>query len=133
AVLLLGPLYHLPEREERLRAWREARRVLRPGRSVFAAGISRFASLLDGLRTGRVFDDPAFAAIVERDLADGQHRNETGELRYFTTAYFHEPDELAEEGEEAGFEGVALHAIEGPGAFLPDFAKRWSDPAHRAT
>ena len=132
AVLLLGPLYHLTERADRLRAWREAFRVLRPGGHVFAAGISRFASLLDGLRTGQLFEDPAFAAVVERDLADGQHRNETGRLDYFTTAYFHEPAELAAEGTEAGFADVAVHAIEGPGAFLPDFARRWNDPAHRA-
>jgi SAM-dependent methyltransferase len=49
-VLLLGPLYHLTEREGRLQALREARRVLRPGRPVFGAAISRFASLLDGFR-----------------------------------------------------------------------------------
>jgi len=133
AVLLLGPLYHLPQREERLAAWREARRVLRPGGLVFAAGISRFASLLDGLRTGKVFDDPAFAAIVERDLQDGQHRNDTATLSFFTTAYFHQPADLAAEGEEAGFEAVAVHAVEGPGAFLADFGKRWNDAAHRVT
>jgi SAM-dependent methyltransferase len=132
AVLLLGPLYHLTERADRLRAWREALRVLRPGGVVFAAGISRFASRLDGLRTGRLFDDPAFAVIVEQDLADGQHRNDTEDLRYFTTAYFHQPAELEAEGLEAGFARVAVLAVEGSGAFLPDFARRWSDPAHRA-
>ena len=31
AVLLMGPLYHLPEREQRLAALREAHRVLKPG------------------------------------------------------------------------------------------------------
>ena len=31
AVLMLGPLYHLTERADRLAAWREAARVLRPG------------------------------------------------------------------------------------------------------
>src|SRR5215212_5220861 len=31
AVLLLGPLYHLTERDDRLQALREAHRVLRPG------------------------------------------------------------------------------------------------------
>src|SRR5262249_32260274 len=46
AVLLMGPLYHLVERPERLLAAREARRVVRPGGVVVAVGISRFASLL---------------------------------------------------------------------------------------
>src|SRR5262245_25038804 len=133
AVLLLGPLYHLQEKEDRLAALREALRVLRPGGWLFAAGISRFASLLDGLRKGMVFDAPAFAAIVARDLEDGRHVNDTGTTEFFTTAYFHRPEELAGEASEAGFESPAVHAVEGPGAFLPDFAARFNDPVHRAT
>ncbi len=58
AVLLLGPLYHLPERADRLAALAEARRVLRPGGVVFAAAISRFASMLDGLFTGATSRTP---------------------------------------------------------------------------
>src|SRR4051812_38202382 len=41
-VLLLGPLYHLLEREDRVQAWREARRVVTPGGLVIAATINRF-------------------------------------------------------------------------------------------
>lgn len=130
AVLLLGPLYHLTERRDRLAALAEARRVLKPGGRVFAAGISRFASLLDGL-LGTVFERDAFARIVERDLADGQHRNETGIAAFFTTAFFHEPGELAAEVREAGLDLAGLFAVEGPGALLPDFRKRWDDPASR--
>src|SRR5205823_5178670 len=40
ATLLLGPLYHLTERDDRLQALREAKRVLRPGGLLFAVGIS---------------------------------------------------------------------------------------------
>ena len=130
AVLLLGPLYHLTERADRLCALAEARRVLKPGGGVFVAGISRFASLLDGLR-GSVFDHDGFARIVERDLADGQHRNETGVADFFTTAFFHRPDELEVEVREAGFALAGLFAVEGPGAFVPDFGARWGNPASR--
>lgn len=130
AVLMLGPLYHLTERGDRLRALAEAQRVLRPGGFAFAAAISRFASLVDGLR-GPLFEDPAFARIVERDLRDGQHRNPTDNARYFTTAYFHHPAELAEEVAAAGFALVDLLAIEGPAAQMPDFARRWADPESR--
>jgi SAM-dependent methyltransferase len=49
AVLLLGPLYHLVDRSDRLRAWKEARRATRAGGLVFAVGISRFAELSIGL------------------------------------------------------------------------------------
>ena len=52
AVLLLGPLYHLVERSDRLLALLEARRILRPRGFLFAASISRFASLIDGLSRG---------------------------------------------------------------------------------
>jgi SAM-dependent methyltransferase len=130
AVLALGPLYHLTEREDRLRVLREARRVLRPGGVLFASAISRFASFGDGLR-GALFDDVAFARLVERDLRDGQHRNDTGDPRYFTTAFFHHPAELAEEVAAAELVLVDLFAIEGIAFAMPDFARRFADPASR--
>jgi SAM-dependent methyltransferase len=131
AVLMLGPLYHLTDRADRLAALAEVRRVLKPGGLVFAAAISRFASLLDGLR-GPVFDHDAFARIVEQDVADGQHRNDTGIADFFTTAFFHQPGELGVEVREAELTLVGLLAVEGPGAFVPDFARRWADPKARA-
>jgi ubiquinone/menaquinone biosynthesis C-methylase UbiE len=130
AVLMLGPLYHLPEREDRLRALREAARVLVPGGVLFAAAISRFASLLDGLR-GALFDDPLFRSIVREDLASGRHRNPGGPIEYFTTAFFHRQEELEAELREAGFTDPALFAIEGPAALLGDFEQRWADTASR--
>jgi 2-polyprenyl-3-methyl-5-hydroxy-6-metoxy-1,4-benzoquinol methylase len=51
-VVMLGPLYHITERGEPVRALAEAKRVVRPGGMVAAAAISRFASLLDGLLSG---------------------------------------------------------------------------------
>ena len=131
AVLLLGPLYHLALASDRLRALREARRALRPGGVVFAAGISRFASALDGLARD-LFADPEFGAIVARDLKEGQHRNETARWDYFTTAYFHRPEELRDEVVAAGFECEKLVGLEGPGWILADFQERWSDPRKKA-
>lgn len=119
AVLLLGPLYHLTDRNERIRALREGRRVVRPGGVLAAAAISRFVSLLDGLVNGWL-GDPEFEAIVERDLADGQHRNPTNRAEWFTTAYFHHPDELRDEVADAGLELEALFGIEGPGWLLQE-------------
>jgi SAM-dependent methyltransferase len=133
AVLLLGPLYHLQERADRLLALCEAARVLRVGGWLFAAAISRFASLVDGLRSGKVLDDPAFTAIVDRDLCDGRHQNDTGDPRYFTTAYFHRPAELRDELAEVGFEESEVFAVEGPAFTLTDFAARWARPEARAT
>lgn len=130
AVLLLGPLYHLTQRADRLKALQEAYRVLRSGGLVWAAGISRFASLLDSLSHG-FFDQPEFAPILDRDLSEGQHRNPTSNLAYFTDAFFYLPDELAAEVAEAGFESVELVAIEGPGWLAHDFERLWKRPEQR--
>jgi len=130
AVLLLGPLYHLQRREERLEALREARRVLRtPGVAIVAA-ISRYASALDGLFRG-LLADPGFAMIVDGDLAHGRHENPTGHPEYFTTAYFHAPGELEEEIVASGLRHETTMAVEGPGWLLGDLDRRMSDPVLR--
>jgi SAM-dependent methyltransferase len=111
-VLLLGPLYHLTEAADRARALQEARRALRPGGLLAASAITRFASTLDGVAQGFLLE-PGFEAIVERDLADGQHRNPGGHPGWFTTAYFHRPEELEREVAAAGFDVTSLVAVEG--------------------
>ncbi|MFN6466402.1 MAG: class I SAM-dependent methyltransferase [Nostoc sp. DedVER02] len=130
AVLLFGPLYHLIERNERIAALREANRVLKSGGLVFAVACSRFASLLDGLFRGWL-DDPEFVEIVHRDLLEGQHRNPSNHPAYFTTAFFHHPDQLKAEVEEAGLSCEKLLAIEGPGKLLQNFEEHWSEPSRR--
>jgi ubiquinone/menaquinone biosynthesis C-methylase UbiE len=129
-VLLLGPLYHLQERADRLRALREARRVLRPGGLLAAAAISRFASTVDGLARG-FFADPRFEAIVERNLRDGRHLNPERHEGWFTTAYFHLPGEFEDEVRSVGFDLIALLAVEGPGENVRDLDAGLDDPPRR--
>jgi SAM-dependent methyltransferase len=129
AVLLLGPLYHLPKRSHRIIALTEARRVAGGG-PVVAAAISRFASTVDGLRH-RFLLDPAFEAIVAADLTTGVHTNPTGRREWFTTAYFHRPDELAGELTDAGLTIDAVLPIEGPAPLLPEADEWTNDPARR--
>lgn len=130
AVLLFGPLYHLVERADRLQALREARRVVRREGLVLTAAVSRFASLLDGLRRGRLVDS-VFRDIVTRDLRDGQHRNPTGDLAYFTTAFFHHPDELRAEMTEAGLQVERMVGTEGPAWLAECFDEVWADITQR--
>ena len=125
-MLLLGPLYHLTERADRVGALREAFRVARPGGLVVAAAISRFASLFDGLARG-MLADARFREIVGRDLTTGQHRNPDRVPGWFTTAYFHHPDELEAEAAEAGGEIVELAGVEGLAAWLPQLEAQWSE------
>jgi ubiquinone/menaquinone biosynthesis C-methylase UbiE len=129
-VLLMGPLYHLVERADRVQALREANRVLCSGGVVFAAAVSRYASHLDGLSRDYV-DDPVFCGILAGDLATGRHENPANHPDYFTTAYFHRPDELSDEIREAGFSLEGLAGVEGPAWLLPNLAERLSNAAKR--
>jgi SAM-dependent methyltransferase len=130
AALLLGPLYHLVERSDRLRALAEARRALRPGGLLFAAAISRFAPLLDLLvRLDRLHEDSVFKVVTEA-LATGRFRG-ADEAGLFTTAYFHLPSELRREAEDSGFSDVTVLNIEGPGFMIPDLSEKWADAKRR--
>ena len=99
--------------------------------------VCRFASLLDGLYEDWL-DDPDFRPIVDQDLLDGQHRNPdpAGRPEFFTTAYFHTPDGLASEIEQAGFTGVAVYGSRaragrcaGSGQILSGASRSCSRPA----
>jgi ribosomal protein S18 acetylase RimI-like enzyme/SAM-dependent methyltransferase len=131
AVLLLGPLYHLPDRRDRVRALRETCRVLRPGGVVVAAALSRFYPVLEDLARDETGLD-GWAGDTARFLADGQYRNPDGDPALFTTSYFHQPAELASEIAEAGLSPCDL--IAGTGIvklLLPQLSQRLDDPEAR--
>ncbi len=130
AVLMFGPLYHLTEKAERIQALSEAYRVLKPGGLLFTAMISRFAPLMDGLSRG-FLTDAYFAEILEQDLIDGQHRNPKNLPGYFSTAYFHHPDEIKTELTASHFKVESILAIEGPAEFMPNFDAFWDVPEQR--
>lgn len=108
AVLLLGPLYHLPDHLDRLQALKEAYRVLKPNGILFAAAISRFASLMDYMNKGTILSQ---ISRVENDLAAGTHKKSDGD---YVFAYLHYPNQLKAELQSSGFSSLSLHAIEGP-------------------
>ncbi len=131
AALVLGPLYHLTDRADRVQALAEAGRAVRRGGVIFVAAISRFVSLFDGLARGFLFE-PGFRDIVDRDVLDGQHRNPTDRPEWFTTAYFHRPDELREEAVSAGLEVVEVVGVEGMAGWLPQLEARFDSDDDRA-
>ncbi|MHA2123077.1 MAG: class I SAM-dependent methyltransferase, partial [Promethearchaeota archaeon] len=105
---------------------KEAYRVLKPGGIIFSVGISRYASLIDGFDKGFILDEK-FIPIVKQDLIDGQHRNPTNITHYFTTAFFHHPNELSQEHVDAGFLSVEQFAIEGPLDLLGNIGEYLND------
>ncbi len=125
-----GPALSSHRREGPGEGARGSRPHSQPGGLLFAAAISRWASALDGLAR-ELLTDTRFTGIVERDLRSGQHRNPTERVDYFTTAYFHRPDELASEVRSAGLELTGVFGIEGPGWILPDVVERMTDPTRR--
>jgi ubiquinone/menaquinone biosynthesis C-methylase UbiE len=131
AVLLLGPLYHLVEERDRRQALAEAHRVLRPGGQLFAAAISRFSALLDLLLRLDRLHEPDVFRIVDHAVRTGEFGG-PGREGLFTRSYFHLPRDLRREVEEAGFIGVDVLQIEGPGCWLNDFEERWQDEERRA-
>lgn len=132
AALVLGPLYHLVERADRVAVLSEARRVVRPGGMVAVAAISRFASLFDGLAREFLFE-PDFRDVVEQDLLTGLHRNPDERPHWFTTAFFHHPSQLRSEAEDAGLVVMELVGVEGLAGWLPHLAGRWATEQDRGT
>lgn len=130
AVLLLGPLYHLTSREDRLTALREARRVLRPGGTVAAKALSRFYPVFEEL-AGGMPASPEGLDDTARFLADGQYRNPGGDPANFTTSYFHRPEELAEEIKDAGLELSQIVAASGNVKLLPGLSQLLDIPESR--
>ncbi|HMK13092.1 MAG TPA: class I SAM-dependent methyltransferase, partial [Acidimicrobiales bacterium] len=130
AALVLGPLYHLPDRDDRVVVLREAARVVRPGGVVVAAAISRLASMLSGFSEGTITDE-RFRAIVARDLTDGLHRNPERVPGWFTTAYFHRPADLAGELRDGGLQDVRVVGVEGPSWLWGDRGREPEDEEWR--
>lgn len=119
-VLLLGPLYHLIERTDRLKALLEAGRVCMPGGLVVAAAISRLALLFDGLAK-KYLNSPEAERIVEGILREGWHPEGIGGRAEFSViSYFHHPDELRAEVADAELVVHGLFGIEGPGLWFAE-------------
>lgn len=108
AVLMAGPLYHLAEREERLQALNEARRVCRPGGFVHAAAIPRLLAF-----AAAALDPDLLDASLDAWLDLLRHGAPVPSLR-FPGGHFHTPQELQEEMTEVGLRNVTVIGLEGP-------------------
>ena len=129
-VLLMGPLYHLTEKSDRLKSIQEAYRVLMPNGRIICEVISRYASMTDGFLFGLV-NDPEFVPIVQRDIEIGLHKDTSQSQKYFTDGYFHRVEEVASELVECQFLFEELIAVTSFGCTIPDIENKMKDDNYR--
>lgn len=134
-VLLMGPIYHLTEKSDRLKALKEAKRVLKKGGILVTAAISRYGSTLWGLsvfgQKNDFIDDDVFYSMIARELADGQHIRPEKYPGFIARAFFHLPGEIRGEIEAAGFKYEKTIAVEGAVWIVPGFEEKWANSCSR--
>lgn len=138
AILLMGPLYHIEEKSERIAALLESRRLLKPGGLLFTAAITPYATMLWATtvfgRKNRLLAEDAFMRMVEHELKTGEHIRPSANTEYhghLVRAHFHSPAELREELTAAGFSENIVHAAVGAAWLAPDLDTLWADPEAR--
>ncbi|MFI9723966.1 class I SAM-dependent methyltransferase [Streptomyces sp. NPDC052396] len=112
--LLLGPLYHLPNREDRITALHEAGRIVRPGGLIAVAVISRWALLLDYGTVSSLTDAGIRNRLGDRLRTGYVPEPDNDPTGLFTAAYFHTSTELRAEVADAALPLTAMYGIEGP-------------------
>lgn len=131
AVLLFGPLYHIVDHEERQLCLKECFRLLKPDGLLFTAAISRYSTILKYILKydeKPLLDDPAFFKRIEDTVQTGIHTKKPMGL-----AYFHKPDELKNEVEEAGFSDTQLRGIICPAWMVRNIDEAWKEDTKRNT
>ena len=109
AALLLGPMYHLIERDDRSLALSELVRILKPGGRAIVAYLNSWGMLRSGLAGfPKRFIDPAFlrSLLGETTFEDRERPN-------FTECHWSNPEIAGEELLDAGLRVVSYAGAEG--------------------
>ncbi len=131
AILLMGPLYHITESEERHLCLRECHRLLKPNGVLFTANITRYSTTLKYVAAydyNPRLNDADFFHMLEHTLETGIHTKKPMGL-----AYFHKPDELRNELSAAGFSEIDVRGVIGPCWLIRNLEDVWADNAKRET
>lgn len=139
-VLLMGPLYHLRNREDRLQALRESLRVLKKNGLLIAAGISKFSSMTWALSVYgekknenlvEFLDDSVFFNMIKGEMTTGDHIRPKEYSKFIVESYFTTAEEMKAEITESGFAVDKAIAVEGCIWFTPHRDEKWEDEASR--
>lgn len=125
-VLLLGPLHHLQDRNDRVKALNEAYRILKPGGTIFAVALSCLFFGFQMSSTNRLTDERS-VGLVNDIFYLGTNNNPTLNDIYFRKAYFHHPYEFVDEMRLTKFQDLKLLSVEGIGGLNPDLSTILSD------
>ncbi len=108
-VLLLGPLYHLVERDDRSRALRETIRILKPGGRAIVAFLNSWGLLRSGVVDfPKRFRNPAFLRSMLGEQAFEDH-----ELSGFTESHWSNPEVAGKELLDAGLRIIGYAGAQG--------------------
>jgi 2-polyprenyl-3-methyl-5-hydroxy-6-metoxy-1,4-benzoquinol methylase len=111
-VILHGPLYHLQQKDDRIRSIAEAKRVLKPNGVVLGFAINHSASTIAGLLNGFIHN-PELYEMCREELTTGIHNAPKNLPGILPSAYYHRPLQLRDELEEAGLTYIDTYAVEG--------------------
>ncbi len=125
AILLMGPLYHITEYNERIEAIKESYRLLKDDGVLFTASITPYATLLWATTVfgtkNRLLEEEDFMLMVERELKDGSHiKPEKGAYKGIGNSHFHTANELKSELAAGGFFNTRIHGVVGGAWLAPD-------------
>ncbi|MFO7842898.1 MAG: class I SAM-dependent methyltransferase [Bacteroidales bacterium] len=111
AILILGPLYHLTEKKNRLKMLQIAKKHVKKNGYIYSAFMSRTAAMLYGLKKNpEGIQEKQGAVSLWKTGAD---KNFVEGTEWFTNAYFSFPEEINPLISEAGLKPLHLIGIEG--------------------
>ncbi len=110
-ILILGPLYHMISRENRLKVLRKAYHHVKPGGYVFSSFMTRMGAMIYGVKNNP--GGISFADGADKLWNTGTDDRFVEATEYFTNAWFCHPEQVQPLIEEVGLQHAHLAGAEG--------------------
>lgn len=126
ATLIMGPLYHLINEQDRIRCLSEAIRVTKKGGLIFAAVINRacpFLAMMHESPESLVVELSDDTEELDRIISSGQYENFAEDPNAFTDAFFADIGEIPLHFKNLGIDLIDSFACEGLASYLYEKAE----------